>query len=160
MTAVQTKAETIAVVLLVYVCTIGLAELTRDGLAPEGLALGDLEVVAQFQVVGEVESVSHSHVAKALEEVHLKQPLDKDVKYSRGGTCRQRITGLPCSSNKLSQHVELNLNTSSSENDTRRYGEDQSKSKTEEDGTNARVGRPTCDSCNTESNSSNLHPIS
>jgi hypothetical protein len=72
MTAVQTKAETIAGVLSVDVCAIGYAELTRDGLAPKGLTLGDLQVVAQFQVIREVKSVSYSHVTKALKEVHLR----------------------------------------------------------------------------------------
>jgi hypothetical protein len=40
-------------------------------LAPKGLALRNLEIVSQLQVVGKVESVSYSHVSKALEEVHL-----------------------------------------------------------------------------------------
>lgn len=120
----QTKAETIAGVLSVDVCAIEFAELTRDGLAPEGLTLGDLQVVAKFQVIGEVESVSYSHVTKTLEEVHLTLLVWRTVFVMILNTYRQRIAGLPCSSNKLSQNVELDLDTSSSKDDSRGNGED------------------------------------
>jgi len=124
MTAVQTKAETIAGVLSVYVCAIRFGQLTRDGLAPESLTLRDLQVVAKLQVIGEVESVSYSHVTKTLEEVHLTLLVWRAVFLKNLNTYRQRIAGLPCSSNKLSQNVELDLDTGSSKNDSRGNGED------------------------------------
>jgi hypothetical protein len=48
-------------------------ELTRDNLAPEGLARGHLEIMAEFQVVSEAEGVCYSHVSEALEKVHLAE---------------------------------------------------------------------------------------
>lgn len=47
------------------------ASLTRNSLAPESLALGDFEVMAKFQVVGEVEGVRNCYISKTFEEVHL-----------------------------------------------------------------------------------------
>lgn len=47
--------------------------LTRDRLAPEGLALRNFEVMAKLQVVGKVEGMGNCYISKAFEEVHLEQ---------------------------------------------------------------------------------------
>lgn len=48
---------------------------TCSNLTPEGLTRGDLEIVAEFQIISETEGVRCSHVSKALEEVHLDEYL-------------------------------------------------------------------------------------
>lgn len=45
---------------------------TSSNLTPECLARGYLEIVAEFQIIGEAECVSCSYVSKSLEEVHLQ----------------------------------------------------------------------------------------
>lgn len=45
--------------------------LTGNCLTPESLALRNLEVVAELQIVGEIEGVSYCHISKAFKEVHL-----------------------------------------------------------------------------------------
>lgn len=99
----------------------------------------------QFQVIGEVQSVCHGHVAEALEEVH--------------GKC---IARLPCAANKLSQDTAyqsvcsmrgssqysrmnllvFNLNTCRGKDDSCRDHEHQSKCNAEEHCADTRLRRP------------------
>lgn len=94
-------------------------------LSPEGVARRNLGVVCELEIVQELDGVSTSDIAKGLEEVH-----------------GQSVASDPSSSNELGQDVEGNLNTSDGPNNADWDDEDETKSKTVEDGTNSGVCWP------------------
>lgn len=129
--------------------------LTGNCLAPKRLTLGDLEIVAKLEVIGKVQGVSDSHIAEAFEKVHLER-VSSVVALTPGMAYRQRIAGLPCSSDKLSKDIVLDFDTSGGEDDTGGNREKNSEGNTKEDCAHACVRRPSCDSDDTEDNSNDL----
>jgi hypothetical protein len=129
--------------------------LTRNGLAPECLSLGNLEIVAKLEIIGKVQGVSDSHIAEAFEKVHLNR-VSPVVVLTPGIAYRQGIAWLPRSSNELGKHIVLDFDASGRKDDTSGDGEENGKCYSKEDCSHTCVGRPSCHSDDTEDNSNDL----
>lgn len=96
--------------------------LTCYRLAPERLALGNLEIVAKLEIIRKVKSVSDSDISETFEKVHL-ETISPAAVLAPKITYRQGIARLPCASDELGKDIVLDFDTSSSEDDTGRNGE-------------------------------------